>query len=188
MIKRLLILGFVLALPVMSSATTVDLNLTSGGKATLTLGTDVDVDDVITVDLKADGITTSISSPGIDYSASGGTATALITAQGSWQDTAISAGLSSLGTAGSNKISGMYYNVNFGQSVDADATSYSFSITVKGEGTIDITVLSGTSVVAPGAPLPAPYDSITTTSLSIVPEPATIALLGLGGLFLRRRK
>jgi len=32
------------------------------------------------------------------------------------------------------------------------------------------------------------YAQLTTTSIDVVPEPMTVALLGLGGLFLRRRK
>lgn len=55
---------------------------------------------------------------------------------------------------------------------------------------MEVVVTAGTGTGSVGIRLVegAGYTTVDTTTLNIVPEPVTIALLGLGGLFLRRRK
>lgn len=79
--------------------------------------------------------------------------------------------------------------------IAAGSSIYSFSFTTSGVGTVTIDAVSGSWATFAGAVGPEdgyyeygaiyglPYAEIT-----VVPEPMTIALLGLGGLFLRRRR
>jgi hypothetical protein len=177
MIKKLMILGLVLALPAMVSALSVD--LTSGGKSTLTLGVDVAVNDVITVDVTFDGAIKGFQS--LDISASGET----INAVGSFVHANINLAVSNVGTG---LIDNIVANANIGTTFGADEKIYSFQVTVDGVGTVTPFMGAQDAAFIEAAPGYVLGTSITQNALNIIPEPATIALLGLGGLFLRRRK
>ena len=182
MIKRLLILGLVLALPAMASA--VSVSLLSGGKSTLTLGTDVTVGEVITVDLVSDTACAAVSM--IDYVAIGEG----INAAGSWVAAAIPAPgpFNKPGTyATPSSILNAMMMANMGTWVNAGTVMYSFKATVNGVGTIS-PVMGAADLFFDSMFASTLGTSVVQNPLVIIPEPATIALLGLGGLLLRRRK
>ena len=75
-----------------------------------------------------------------------------------------------------------------GSNAPAQTALYDFTYTV--DPTLDTPTtinigISGASVIQVGG---ATYQSVAGTSFEVVPEPMTIMLLGLGGLFLRRRR
>ena len=98
-----------------------------------------------------------------------------------------------------DRITGNVNVPNGSPAVSAGSALYTFSVVIptaaaNGDDFI-ITAATGSPVINP--PSPAAYshlqDNIAPTAtnavtLHIIPEPMTIALLGLGGLFLRRRK
>ena len=182
MIKRLLILGLVLALPAMASAVTVNLSLVSGGQSSLNLGTDVTVGQVITVDLVCDTAVLGMGSL-MSFVPTGET----ISAPGSFVDASINAAVSNPGVMAGGSITSFGFAVNTGQNVAAGNIIYSFSATVDGVGNIAPVMGTGDFLqpVSGGILF---SSGVTQNALYIVPEPATIALLGLGGLLLRRRK
>ena len=64
--------------------------------------------------------------------------------------------------------------------------AYSFTLDVGGMGTYLIDLMN-TTVSGAFSPTPLPL-AISALEVNVVPEPMTLGLLGLGGLFLRRRK
>ena len=187
--KKLLTILLVLALAPMAFG---NATLSSGGKTTLVLGTDVDVDDVITVDLTFDCELTGISY--IDFLPSAPNVGDIqpIVAVGAWEPCFNT--LPSAGTLSGGDILDAEAFMTAGWSLGTGSLGvatgtvlYSFSATVKGTGQIDA-YLAATDTI---------FDLNNTTGmtvgsnfvgLEIVPEPMTIALLGLGGLFLMRRR
>ena len=104
---------------------------------------------------------------------------------GAGSDYADFTGSTMFAAAGGFKALGSYnatydgYDLSWGDAStgQTDADMFLFSLTASAEGTLNIST----------------YDSdytavLETFSIPIVPEPMTIALLGLGGLFLRRRR
>lgn len=183
-------LTFVVVLALASSASAVSISLVSGGASTLTLGTDVTVGQVITVDFISDTPCSGINT--VDFLNVGQS----IGAVGAWSATMLGIGTQP-GTlvppGGGLNAAIMRANANAlaGQEVAPGGTLYSFAATVGGLGTL--TPFMGASdwfVTITGPPPNAWWygPSIVQNALHIVPEPVTIVLLGLGGLLLRRRK
>jgi len=96
-------------------------------------------------------------------------------------------------------VSGGGYNVNVDGTLPADIAAgssiYSFSFTTLAAGTVTIDAVSGawSTFAAAIGPDDAYYSidpiyGLPYAELTVVPEPMTFCLLGLGGLFLRRRK
>jgi hypothetical protein len=180
MIKRLLILGLVLALPAMASA--VSVSLQSGGQGTLVLGVDVTVGQVIQVDLISDTATTGISS--IDFVPAGET----INAAGVWNAAYFAAApISTEGLLSGGSILNARGLAATGKNGPAGSVLYSFNVTVDGVGTVSPVMGTGDFFFDSAGAFTF-GSAVTQNALNIVPEPATIALLGLGGLLLRRRK
>ena len=181
--KKFLIIGLVLVLaPVANAATAY---LTSGGLSTVSAA----IDAVITVDLKLDIASKGIQS--IDFLSDG----QLISALGAWDTSpAVYDGPGTPGTLTSGDILNAIGNVGPGDlEVAAHTTLYSFDVTVKdnenpGGNTVGLFMGSSDVVFITDSPGYILGTAITQTPLTIIPEPMTIALLGLGGLFLLRRR
>ena len=172
--KKLLILMLVLVMASAASAVTV--SLTVGGSSTVAcaLGTTHTVD--MSVDQAAKGCAN------IDYLADTGISPTL----GAWI-TALTA-TSSPGTIIGNDIMDAYGNSAGGVAdQSADTILYSFDVTVNAYGDVtpymDPMADAFFTDVSPGF-----FQAGTFAAVTFVPEPMTIVLLGLGGLFLRRRK
>lgn len=160
-------------------------------------GEDVEVGDTISVEIFAgDSV---IASPILDTvlnvdDAASATNFALTTT-GDWSYKDPTNGISSDGSGGYNVlVSG---NLNAGK-VPKDASIYSFQFVTDAVGTVTIDAVSGnwsTFTAAVGQAGEALFDTYGTVGglpyandIVVVPEPMTIALLGLGGLFLLRRR
>ena len=186
--KKLLtiVLVFVLA----QSAFGVGGILESGGESNLVLGVDVTVGDTIQVDLTWNAESTGIQY--IDFETSGTSAPTL--AVGGW-------------IGGFDNIAAIDGTLTGGDIIDAASSLtagwslgtgslgvgtgtilYSFNATVNGEGQIDTAHQAGDLYYDKNNTGGTTYYIGPEGGLVITPEPMTIVLLGLGGLFLSRRR
>ena len=185
--KKILALLLVLAVASAAGAASVDLNASS---------TSVNPSDEVTITVVADfaAITYAAS-----FKADGGTAKAVGT---------VNAGFTASSDDGRLKNSGGYLiiatsgNAALGTSIAAGQSLYTFTYvapTAAGTYTISSPPTGTASPDWPGTPPPTltcevngslgeKVTSIGSVAITVVPEPMTIALLGLGGLLLRRRK
>jgi hypothetical protein len=180
MIKKFLIFALVLAL--CSTASAVSVSLTSGGKSTLVQGVDWTVGQTITVDLVVDTSTKSIYV--IDFLVPSAVGTASV---GAWS--AAMPNFVSPGTLdGSGNIRDAGATCPTGSPAAAGTVLYSFSVVLSDTGLISPYMVGTDYIITGGTTVYASPTGIGQNGLHIVPEPITIALLGLGGLFLRRRR
>ena len=172
--KKFLIVMLVLVMASAASAATVKLTVGGSSTVAVALGTTHTVD--MSVDLGAKGCAN------IDFLADSGL---LISAVGSWIP-ALSAA-SDNGTLTSGDIIDAYGNSAGGVPDQLPNTIlYSFDVTVNAYG--DVTPFMGPTDAFYTDVSPGYFQVSAQSPVSFVPEPMTIALLGLGGLFLRRRK
>ena len=178
--KKLLAMFLVLVFASAASAATVNLTLSSDDVYTnVTPGTIITVEFSIDQNIKV--ISKDAASPGVDFTVTGATNTFAV---GSWTD-ADALGTND-GTLVSGDITGAYYATK--NLKTAGTVLYTASLTINENGTVSMADVDNDEFLAPVMP-PAPYTIGTITGFNVtVPEPMTIALLGLGGLFLRRRR
>jgi len=179
--KKLLIFMLVLGLASWANATEMNLTLYSADDYTL-----VAPGTVITVTLTTDQTVKSFGddiTPGFDMTATGTNALAI--GSGGWQVGNLGASVNGTETGGD--IVGAYMLVEMGYEYTAGTVLYKFSATINEDGHIG---MANVYCQDPVGGMPPPWYTIgTITGLDVtIPEPMTIALLGLGGLFLRRRK
>jgi len=174
--KKFLVIMLVLALTSMASA--VSISLTSGGLSSVVVPV---AGTVITVDLTVDDAPAGgINS--IDFLASGG---ASINAVGAWSVFTFAPFAGTLTAGDIMRASG---NAAAGTDIAAGTVLYSFQVTVNDTGALTPQMTAADWGTDNGPLYAWQPTAQNALSVSVVPEPMTIALLGLGGLFLRRRK
>ena len=180
MMKKMLILIVVLALS--TSASAVMVSAVSGGSATI----DVAPGATVVVDLVSDTLCTALMDTGT---------------AGWWVTADSGIGLptngtfdSSLDQVTSDALSRLYAGTSSGTAyIDIGDSIFQFSVTAPtGLGTYDVDMNVNSETASFFDELGAEhYDDLVqggSLAITVIPEPMTIALLGLGGLFLRRKK
>jgi hypothetical protein len=176
---------FILGLVSSANAGVINLTLSSGGNRTITAA----IDDVITVDLKATITIAGIVDLDVTHDAAATLAVGTFNATkggGLGENPGTLIGGDIVGIVASALVPNKF--------ITGTDIIYSFSATVTGNNSvvIGLAMQAGDRVVngitnyyySPTGT----QNSVTLGGLTIVPEPMTLVLLGLGGLFLRSRK
>ena len=168
---------------VMFSVASAATGFVSGGSSTRVVAPG----DVITIDLVTDADGTSltmqniIETPGV-----GGTASNLVLSPAwDWNIFDWAGNLVNAGGVLIQNVSGKITLESTMGGLYATGTVYSFDYTVPSSIPAIWTIGPGAGTNGMGLP---DLSSVTPGALTLTPEPMTIILLGLGGLFLRRRK
>ena len=186
--KKFLILGLVLAIASYAAAATVSLVVDQEDAKT-----SYEESDIITINLIGSGFTAgmpdgfcsltinAIMGPGI---ASGQTVSDAYLPQMQQDGTAVNNGTTLIsGPITGTAAMGDYVGVPNGQA----AYTFEYHVPDVPDSTIITLYIDGITVGGSfGAPVT--LTAVNPLELHVMPEPMTIALLGLGGLFLRRRK
>jgi hypothetical protein len=183
--KKLLAFVLVLGIASIANAASCELYLLIDGTSTYDVASGL----TPTVDLYIDVAVTSLydaddASGGMDI-VQNLTSGSVTLSLGDWISTSSK---ESVGTISSGDIVDMYWYRESTTNHPADTIIYSFSITLSSDaaGTIDPFMSSNDRVMS--GLMVHGWNENTYSGVTIVPEPMTIMLLGLGGLFLRRRK
>ena len=190
MMKKLLVLVLVLCVATMANAALISSTQGSlfrmditGASATVNAGDTLTVQIFAGSDLAVSSMLDTVLN--ISKAASVGAITQSSAAQ--WS------------TYGSSKTAaGAGFNVNVNGTLPADiatgASIYSFTFVTGAAGIVTIDAVSGlwSGSTAVAGPADGYYESgaiygLPYAQVNVVPEPITVALLGLGGLFIRRR-
>ena len=177
--KKLLILMLVLGLVSTAGAATLRLEYSGSSTAPASvLGTTISVDMLCDVQL------TGINK--VDFGE--GTSTGTLSL-GDWQ--VLTQGQANEdGTLTSNDIIDAFASQSGGAwSADTVLYSFDYAVGASGGGTVQMMMSAGDNDSAVDGMTVYSYGtSLSLSDLTILPEPMTIALLGLGGSFLRRRR
>ena len=181
--KKLLILMLVLGVATAANAYTTTLYLTdTSGNTTVAASV---IGTTITVQIRPTTQLNGIKNVDVSEGCSN------IAAVGSWYASPPSGGAGqSVGSSVTSGIDDIIASTVGGDAFDADDPIYEFSAYINNGGTINLAMQSGDEITGSGFMEVAYYSTsdITLNGLTVLPEPMTIALLGLGGLFLRRRR
>lgn len=148
---------------------------TVGGASSANIG----VGGTVTVNLMTDGGASSLTLQQIADSASITGAASGLDLPAGW-DWAAFRSLGTIVNSGGVLIENATGTINFG-SPQVDGVAYSFDYTVAAP-------LGETFTIGPGTGTNKLGGDIAGVTLTVIPEPMTVALLGLGCLFLRRKK
>jgi len=174
--KKFLIVLLVLALASMANAITV--KLTSGGASAVT----VTVGQVITVNASVDQGAIGVQAIAFTHSNAN-----MVIALGDFIAAWKAAGGPGMLVGGD--ITGAVGNSAGGAAnLAANTTFYSFQLTANGAGSVSPFMDPANDAFFAAGDQFFQADTFSPLTVSIVPEPMTIALLGLGGLFLRRKQ
>ena len=157
--KKLIILLLVLGLATAANATVLTWSVDA-----VTINTDVS--DTVVVQLAADDAEGFSSKWVGNYSSTVADITGVVALAAAGDDATVSESTGDWWNIGSSD-SASPFNIASGDQYD---------VTIKG-------LVNGTYTVGSDS-----YGTNDTLTITVIPEPMTIALLGLGGLFLRRRK
>ena len=175
--KKVLVLALVLAVATMVSAGTVSFQASN---------TNVLVGEVVSITVIATGNCTNIAIPQI-LSDNAGLASNRALAAGFNQFPQVG----TIVNAGNVLITGISGATPFAfppVPVLAGTSLYTFDYTVPEVGAGTVITISGAGSLSFMFDDFSQTTGMGSTSMTVVPEPMTIALLGLGGLFIRRRK
>ena len=201
--KKFLILMLVLAMASSANAATTTISVVSGGSATATaLKNSTVTVDVVSPDT---AVTSGFSCNFGETTTSANHSTATIGTL--HDDLTVSASVGVVQNAMTNwpspptryvLIDRIGASPTQGVTVAAGEKLYTFSLAIPSGAlvgdTFTVSAINGTPAIAPPyGPYSVLLDGVAPTAwnslvITVVPEPMTIALLGLGGLFLRRRK
>ena len=182
--KKLLAIVMILGLATVASANTVvnfSIVTTVGGLDSINV-----TDGATSISLIADQDLWEIR--GIDFLSAGDTGNAL--SSGAWA-TALGNNTGAGGSDGSasnNDITGAALYGSKAALGAAGSALYTMIVTPTAEGSVNVANVGQVGFYGPNPFTSLPFDLGTLTQLTIVPEPMTLSLLGLGGLALLRRR
>ena len=181
-VTLMLVLGLVSVVSAVPSVVNLTLS-TTDAHLLVAPGTVISVDFSIDQDVKIITETT-----GIDFTATGASNALAV---GAWDAAGLGAVAVSDGTLDGTANAIQNAAANWTVTKLAGSILYSFDLTINEDGTVGMANLDGGSDFTVVGGFPPSYQDIGTVTgfdVTIIPEPATMALLGLGGLLLRRKK
>jgi hypothetical protein len=178
--KKFLILMLVLGLTAVVNGVAVNLTLSSADDYT-----DVTPGTVITVDFSIDqNFKIVANATGIDFTVTGASNAMAL---GSWQNDPAPTGTTD-GALAPDGLSITGAAANWLLTQTAGTILYKYELTINEPGCVDMANLDDADFMILPPPPGQFYTIGQVTGFCFTPEPMTVALLGLGGLFLRRRQ